>query len=228
MKIVPNLLFEFYRRYFGSWSLEDPRPIKAEAPYSYYLPPQEHIDFLEVGDLAKMIFMPRPVGKYDAERMWVEITEVNLEDFKGTLTNDPDDMPMIKFSDPVTFKAHHIIDIESERELPEREPQLCDDERVWERCMVDDCVLYDGVKVEYIYRENPDMGKEDDRYPDSGWRIRGDMRGLSDEETDKWTASYIAIAKVLNEDDSWFHLLDSPVGSRFMCNFETGEYEACE
>jgi hypothetical protein len=57
--------------------------------------------------------------------------------------------------------------------------------------------------------------------------MNDDMRGLSDEEVEKWTASYIAVAKVLNEDDSWFHLLGCPTGSRFMRNFETGEYEVC-
>ena len=63
------------------------------------------------------------------------------------------------------------------------------------------------------------------QYPDSGWRIRGDVELMTDAEYDDDDASYIALGKVLNEDDSWIHLIDEPIGSRFFKNKETGKFE---
>lgn len=64
------------------------------------------------------------------------------------------------------------------------------------------------------------MAKVGDRFPDSGWRIRGDMRaGLG-----KRKAAYVALGAVLNRDDSWLHLIDEPIGARFEKDFETGRF----
>lgn len=156
--------------------------------------------------------------------MWVIVEKRDGESFTGALDNDPSDMPQLLAGDPINFEAHHIIQILWND--PEKGDQFEREEKqVWDRCFVDDCVLYEGVPVEYLYREKPDLGGEEDKYPDSGWRIRGDARDVTDEEMEMRDASYIAIGKVLNEDDSWLHLIESPIGAAFMRNFETGEYE---
>ena len=72
------------------------------------------------------------------------------------------------------------------------------------------------------------MTRESDKYPDSGWRIRGNVDQMTDEQYENGTASYIALGKVLNEDDSWLHLIESSVGTTYLKNKETGVFEATE
>ena len=129
-------------------------------------------------------------------------------------------LPQLKPGDIVRFQPFHVID--TSRTLDD-EPER---REYWKRCLVDKCVTDDGLPVHFLYREEPDPGKSDDKFPDSGWRIRGDYRGLSDAEIDARELEYVAIARVLNRDDSWLHLVDAPIGSAFIKDFETGEFRA--
>jgi hypothetical protein len=90
--------------------------------------------------------------------------------------------------------------------------------------MVDACILDDGVPVEYLYREEPDLAGPDDKHPDSGWRIRGRQGELTDDEMDDREAAYVAVGAVLNRDDSWLHLVDAPTGSAFRRDSASGIY----
>ncbi|MFT4074845.1 MAG: DUF2185 domain-containing protein [Asticcacaulis sp.] len=222
LKWLPKPIYNLWRRYFGTYTLDDPRPIAKEAPYTFFIPASFELQQIQAGDLVKLMFRSHPRGKeWDMERMWVEVTAVTSSTLQGRLANTPFDMPQIKEGDSVHFERSHVISWRTERDV-ERSPEY---REYWDRCMVDTCVTKESVPVYYIYREEPDMAQDGDKYPDSGWRIRGDYRNVSDEELEARKQQYIALGKVLNADDSWIHLIDSPIGSAFMKNFETGVYE---
>ncbi|MBO9698539.1 MAG: DUF2185 domain-containing protein, partial [Sphingopyxis sp.] len=130
--------------------------------------------------------------------------------------------------DAVRFERHHIIDLIWSDERETQPPPAPPRREYWERCFVDSCVLDGDVPVYYLYREEPDDTDDDDTYPDGGWRIRGDWRDISEEEFEERKCDYIAVGKVLNEDDSWLHLIDAPTGSAFIRDDETGEFVPCE
>lgn len=221
---LKDRLYGLRRRLFGSWSIDDPRPIQADAPYTYFLPSYERIDALQPGDLVKLVIRSHPPGReWEAERMWVKVESIPPEGWAGTLATPPCDMPQLREGSPLQFQSFHIIDLlyDVDRQGPAAPPRR----EYWDRCMVDRCVLDDGVPIYYVYREEPAMTEAGDSDPDSGWRIRGDYRSLNDAQLHARKADYIAIGKVLNADDSWLHLIDSPVGSAWLRNFETGKYE---
>lgn len=213
----------------GRYAIEDPRPIAADAPYTFYLPSENERLAVSPGDLVKLMFRSVPASReWDAERIWVTVTEIDSPRLTGTLANHPLDMPQLKEGDPVTFDRGHILDIDWRADRGRPPPTAPARREYWDRCFVDDQILDGRLKVEYLYRQEPDPPREGDAYPDSGWRIRCDTRGLTDAEYDNPSFSYIALGKVLNRDDSWLHLIDTPVGSAFLRDWATGGFVPTE
>lgn len=209
------------------YDLIDPRPIAKSAPYTFFLPGPAEMDAIRAGDIVKLIFeYPHETEKWGAERMWVIVDEVHANYMLGTLDNQPDEpTTKLKCGTVVRFARHHIIDIDWAN--PETAPPASvypnDRQEYWARCIVDECVLDGDVQVEFIYREEPGPQKEAE-YPDSGWRIRGRQGNASDEDMDARKRQYVALAAVLNKDDSWLYLIDSPVGTALLRCFETDTY----
>ncbi len=156
--------------------------------------------------------------------MWVLVQLMEEDHLVGVLDNEPFDMQGLARGARVRFERFHIISVEFGSE--EKENQILSPSRrgYWERCLVDRCVLDDGVKVGFLYREEPEPMDAKDKYPDSGWRIRGDGRGWSDDELDTREVVFVALGAVLNRDDSWLSLIDEPVGSVFVRDFETDDF----
>src|SRR5690349_16217405 len=199
--------------------LVDPRPIAKEAPYTFFLPSPQWLAAVKPGDKVYLDFeaVPRRT-KWESERMWVVVTERNGDKLVGVLDHEPDDMPGVSKGESVAFETWHILQVDLTD--PGANARLPDGDReYWERCLVDCAVLDGELKVGYLYRETPDMGEPNDRYPDSGWRIRADMRGQTDDQIAAREAAYVALGAVLNQDDSWLHLIDEPIGSAFERDF---------
>jgi hypothetical protein len=209
----------------AGYVLDDPRPIAAEAPYTYFLPPAEEPAALIPGDLVQLVFRPVPAReKWGAERMWVTVTEVRESGLVGRLENQPDDLPCLRPGDRVEFQRHHVIDCIWPGSRKEPPPAVPRPRHYGDRCIVDTCVIDDRLPVHLIYREAPDLAEEGDEDPDSGWRIRGDYRALSDDEIEARSVEYIALGRVLNVDDSWLHLIDAPIGSAFIRDWNGGGF----
>lgn len=141
----------------ASFSLDDPRPIKREAPYTYYLPSEQRLAAITVGDQVQLLFRSAaPNPKYAVERMWVLVQLVSDDDLAGKLLSEPFDMPGLKRGERVAFQRHHVISVifadkeKSDRlvEAPQRD--------YWERCIVAACLMTLSRSVSFIAKR-PDQ-----------------------------------------------------------------------
>ncbi len=211
-----------FRRWFGRYEIRDPRPIAADAPYTFDLPSENELLAVAPGDLVKLLFRSIPVGEWETERMWVIVADADGPNLAGTLDNEPADMPQLKAGDRISFDRGHIIDIRWDEDRATPPPPAPDSRDYWDRCFVDNAILDARQKVEFLYREEPDPPRQGDQFPDSGWRIESEPPGPFDDGNPPF--SYVALGAVLNRDDSWLHLIDEPVGSAFERDPGTGQF----
>ena len=198
-------------------ALNDPRPIAARSPYTFFMPHPDELAALKPGDGVKAIFtQTEGETKCDAERMWVLIERIEDGIAYGTLDSDPDDMPLIEAGMPVAIPLTHAIATAFSKANPR--PDTPEPRQFWERCFVDACVVEGRSHPDYIYREEPDMTREGDTYEDSGWRIRGTQEAIDQDEANGEMPRYIALGAVLNVNDSWLPLIDAEPGSYFAWN----------
>ena len=193
----------------AGWYLDDARELADAAPYTFYLPSAEVLQMLQPGDSVKLVFRCDVENEhgYSAERMWVEITEIEGDEFRGRLDNEPLYIPDLAADDEISFSSYHIIDTQLDDPVPNIASQY------WQRCFVTGRVLYDEQPVGCLYREDPaasDGAPEDF----SGWNlIAGDEDDDYLDEPDNW--HYVALGAVLNIDDRFIDLLEAPYDSEF-------------
>ncbi len=190
-----------------SWKLEDAQKIAEEFPYTFHKPSNKVVSKLKKGNQAKLIFEFESDDSEapQAERMWVEITRVENQQFFGYLDNDPAYIQDLKYKDPIEFNESHIIDTDLDDPIPSQTDKYI------KRCFVTNNILYEGHDVGYLYKEEPD---QDD---DSGWRF---TTGLETDEymEDSSNTSYVSLGAVLREDDCFLGLLDREAGVAFIKN----------
>lgn len=203
----------------GSWSLVDSEELAKEHKYTYYKPSRKITNQLKIGNLVKLNFQFESTNDEDplGERMWVIITEINQDKFKGTLDNNPFYLSELYYQDVIEFEHKHIID----HDLEISEPNLVS--KYHDRCFVNNQILYDGEFVNYLYREEPMEDDEERDYVDTGWRL------MTGKETDEYmdnsdNFSFVSLGAVLSRDDSIIDVLESEIGSTFERNNE-GKFE---
>ena len=61
-------------------------------------------------------------------------------------------------------------------------------------CLVDECVLTGGIKVGFLYREDPEPGEP---HGDSGWALRGEAGDASEDDIDARDVAWVPLSAVL-------------------------------
>lgn len=202
-----------------SWHLEDAFEIAKEAKYTFYIPSTVAIKKLKIGNLAKLIFLfesddpthPR------AERMWVKITDISGEIFKGKLDNEPFFIKDLNYQDELEFQVKHIIDLDIE------DPIESIVEKYVHRCLATKKIIDEKIKVKYLYREES-MGELKDGIVDSGWRI------FAGDETQKYldnpdNSQFVSLGFILNIDDTILPFLENEIDAELIWNDETKKFE---
>ena len=189
-----------------SWKLKDAQKIAQEHKYTFFRPSDKNIAKVVPGENVQLIFEfeSNDPQAPSAERMWVKVDHVDGQGgFRGTLNNTPQYIKDLKYNDDVSFNQIHIIQTEHKEEVENDIVQ-----RYLSRCYVTRRVLYDGYKVGYLVRQEPESEEE------SGWCM---MAGDESEEymQDAKNICYVSLGAVLNEDDEFVDLLASPVGSEY-------------
>lgn len=96
------------------YTLENVERLNAAHPATFHIPSRTEREGLRRGDVAKLIFtLPKPINGCESERMWVEVTGRDGDDYLGELDNDPlfPDELGIKWRSPVRFRACHVASI---------------------------------------------------------------------------------------------------------------------
>lgn len=189
----------------------DARALAKETPYTFFVPKQEHLNSLKTGNFVKLIFVSTS-NEADAERMWVEITEIKNSLLIGKLVNNPR-LIKVKYGEIVKFKYENIINIERDNASSSKTNNL---DAIDKFCIVSNRVLNSKI-VGYLYREEPIDSD------DSGWRI------LTGDESDEYLDNednfeYVSVASVLNIDDSFLGLLREKIDSHFELDLNTNTW----
>ena len=196
-----------------SWRLVDAEKTAREYPYTFYKPDGATIALVRPGENVKAIFEfdsndPDAPG---AERMWIAVDGVGPDGtFQGRLNSNPQYIEDCAAGDRIQFLAKHIIQTEHD---PRENPVA----RYARDCFVTLRVVRDGARVGCLYRAKPEADV------DSGWRI------MAGDEPESYFAIHsnivcTSLGSVLNRDDSFRDLLQSPIGSTFRRDPGTGAF----
>jgi len=190
-----------------NWFLENAREANKKAPYTFYIPSEEVIRQLSVGDLVKLIFVAKEPSEdgMRAERMWVEITSIEGTHFIGRLDNEPYHVD-IEPNTVITFNREHICSTEHDDPANEKWDFYFDT-----LVTVSNDVL-DRREVNFMLRDEPH------EEGDSGWSL------LSGYEDDDYLADHnnfqiVSLGVVLNMDDTVLDFFHDPP----LCAYERDE-----
>ena len=150
----------------SEWLLGDAEEQHRARPRSFFIPSLEERESIAVGGLARFLFVVRdPVPEAPrAERMWVEVRDVEATEYIGVLQNQPLAIGYMAVGDLVRFGAQHVIAINDPRW------RFYEDKRAFvSRRLLED----DGLEPGFVCHETGDKPPEplsaDARA--SGWQL---------------------------------------------------------
>lgn len=164
-----------------SYYLED-ITVRAKEDVRHFMQPTEaEISNLKVGEMVRLFFVlnfetdnsPR------AERMWVEISEINGSNFKGYLTNQPLYIKDLQMGDIIAFEKNNIATLIITSNFDEKKKAIITLKALKERA------------INWLISDEP-VNLED-----SGWQL---FYGDEDDTylSDPNNATIISLAKVLD------------------------------
>jgi len=204
------------------WFLEDVRELVEVAPYTFYIPSPEVLAQLEPGHTVKLYFVSddEEFDEVITEQLWVRITGIEGDEFRGELESEPEAIPELQAGDEIEFASDHIIDTQLE------DPISNVVQKYASNCFVTSRVLEDEQPVGSLYRENP-AEAGDDLPQFSGWNIMaGDEDDTYLDNPDNW--HYVPLGTVLDIDDRFIDVLDAPFDAEFEYDPETDSFVEVE
>ena len=190
-----------------SWYLDNVYDLNKESPYTFYVPSSEVLDKLKVDDLVKLIFVTEKAeyDGYRGERMWVQITNINGERFKGKLDNEPQRLPL-KIGDEISFGIENICDTEYQ------DPSSSKWDFYFDNLVTVSEDVLEKREFNFMLRDYP-HGEGD-----SGWSI---LSGYEDDDylSDTKNFQIISVGVILNFDDSILEFIQEPP----LCAYERND-----
>lgn len=125
-------------------------------PRTFLRPSDIEIEQLKVGDLVRLFFVLEFQSEDNcrAERMWVEIKEIDSHNFSGYLTNQPRYIKEIQIGDIVKFKKNNIATVLTEPLFDETQKAI-----ITQKALV-------NRRVDWVLRS-----EERHHETDSGWQL---------------------------------------------------------
>lgn len=143
-------------------------------------PTEKELDGLKVGEMVRLFFMLKfdTGDNCEAERMWVEISEINDDHLKGYLTNQPVYIKDLKGGDVVEFHRSNIATLIVKATFDEKKQAIISRKALERR------------EINWLLRDKPLNTK------DSGWQF---FYGDEDEAylDDPQNATVISLEEVL-------------------------------
>ncbi|PVE70293.1 immunity protein Imm33 domain-containing protein [Priestia megaterium] len=187
------------------WQLDNVYERNKESPYTFYKPSKAVTDKLKAGDLVKLVFFSdSDTAGYKGERMWVEITDRNKENFVGKLDNEPYHLKGLKLGQILHFGTEHICDTEYE------DDEVAKMDYYFNTLVTVSNDVLERNEFNFLLKDKPN---------DSGWVI------FSGYEEDEFTSNpnnfqIVALGVALNVDDSILAFInESP-----LCAYERNEF----
>jgi hypothetical protein len=99
-----------------SYYLENIYQTHKEHPRTFLTPTKQEIQNLKVGDLVRVFFVFnfQPDDGCRAERMWLVLSKINGDEYKGFLTNQPVYIKDLQVGEEITFNTENIASVKVE------------------------------------------------------------------------------------------------------------------